>query len=96
MRVDDLWKFSACNMDPLTETYSYSFYCDYIIKWPMLCRVLEGPTGKIEAYSKQNLLVSLVEPQKSIARSISRKKVEKRFISHTVLMIRKGVLFDAN
>ncbi|KAI9677958.1 MAG: N-terminal acetyltransferase [Bathelium mastoideum] len=50
MRANDLWKLAACNLDPLTETYSYSFYCDYLIRWPTLCRVLEGPTGKIEAY----------------------------------------------
>ncbi|KAI9695374.1 MAG: N-terminal acetyltransferase [Bogoriella megaspora] len=50
MRMMDLWKLAPCNLDPLTETYGIDFYTDYLIQWPMLCRVLEGPSGKIEAY----------------------------------------------
>ena len=52
MGVADLWKFAPCNLDPLTETYSYSFYVEYMRKWPQLCRVMEGPKGDIEGYSK--------------------------------------------
>ena len=47
----DLLHFNECNLDPLTETYNVSFYLDYLTKWPHLCKVIEGPHGKIEGYS---------------------------------------------
>ncbi|OJD35430.1 n-acetyltransferase [Diplodia corticola] len=46
----DLLHFNECNLDPLTETYNVSFYLEYLTKWPHLCKVIEGPHGKIEGY----------------------------------------------
>lgn len=51
MVPSDLLKFNTCNLDPLTETYSMSFYLEYFRRWPELCLVIEGPTKRIEAYS---------------------------------------------
>jgi hypothetical protein len=48
----DMLKFNPCNLDHLTETYNISFYLDYFRQWPHLCKVIEGPTGQIEAYSR--------------------------------------------
>lgn len=47
----DLLKFNPCNLDHLTETYNIGFYLEYFTKWPQLCKVIEGPSGQIEAYS---------------------------------------------
>jgi N-terminal acetyltransferase B complex catalytic subunit len=52
MRTTDLLRISTTNLDPLTETYSISFYLEYLTKWPDLCRVIEGIDGEIEGYSK--------------------------------------------
>jgi hypothetical protein len=49
----DMLKFNPCNLDHLTETYNISFYLDYFRQWPHLCKVIEGPTGQIEAYSRK-------------------------------------------
>lgn len=51
MTPTDLLKFNPCNLDHLTETYGISFYLEYFTRWPQLCKVIEGPTGQIEAYS---------------------------------------------
>lgn len=48
----DLLKFNPCNLDHLTETYGIGFYLDYFRQWPRLCKVIESPSGQIEAYSK--------------------------------------------
>ncbi|KAF2109142.1 acyl-CoA N-acyltransferase [Lophiotrema nucula] len=50
MRMSDLLKISSTNLDHLTETYSISFYLEYLTKWPDLCRVIEGMDGQIEGY----------------------------------------------
>lgn len=47
----DLLRFNPCNLDHLTETYNIGFYLEYFTKWPQLCKVIEGPSGQIEAYS---------------------------------------------
>lgn len=52
MRADDLLKIGTCNLDHLTETYHADFYLQYLTQWPDLCRVIEGPDGKIEGYSE--------------------------------------------
>ena len=31
---DDFFRFGATNMDPLTETYTTSFYLSYLARWP--------------------------------------------------------------
>ena len=51
MTAHDLFHLTACNLDPLTETYDIAFYLDYLSKWPELCSVIEGTDGRIEAYS---------------------------------------------
>jgi hypothetical protein len=50
MTAMDLFKFNACNLDHLTETYNIGFYLEYLSKWPHLCKVIEGPDGNIEGY----------------------------------------------
>lgn len=50
MTVVDLLNFNQCNLDELTETYSTSFYLDYLAQWPQLCQVLEDEHGMIEGY----------------------------------------------
>ena len=52
MTVTDLLKFNPCNLDHLTETYNIGFYLEYFTKWPKLCKVIQGETGQIEAYSE--------------------------------------------
>lgn len=47
----DLLKFNPCNLDHLTETYNIGFYLEYFTKWPSLCKVIESPSGQIDAYS---------------------------------------------
>lgn len=51
MTATDLLHFNPCNLDHLTETYNIGFYLEYFTKWPHLCKVIEGSTGQIEAYS---------------------------------------------
>lgn len=51
MNPMDLLKFNPCNLDHLTETYNIGFYLEYFTKWPQLCKVIESPSGQIEAYS---------------------------------------------
>ncbi|KAK5149465.1 hypothetical protein LTR04_007048 [Oleoguttula sp. CCFEE 6159] len=51
MKAVDLLKFNPTNLDHLTETYSISFYLEYLAKWPHLCRVIEGWDGGIEGYT---------------------------------------------
>ena len=51
MTATDLFHLTACNLDPLTETYDIAFYLDYLSRWPELCSVIEGVDGRIEAYS---------------------------------------------
>jgi N-terminal acetyltransferase B complex catalytic subunit len=55
MAINDLFKISTTNLDPLTETYNVGFYLEYLTKWPDLCRVIEGVDGNIEGYSKFNV-----------------------------------------
>lgn len=55
----DLLKFNPCNLDHLTETYNIGFYLDYFRQWPQLCKVIEGPSGQIEAYSESQIMEDL-------------------------------------
>ena len=47
---DDLFRFSTTNMDPLTETYSTSFYLSYLTRWPGMNQCQEGVSGRISSY----------------------------------------------
>jgi len=38
------------NMDIWTETYSISFYLNYLSRWPDLCLVQEAPNGRMMGY----------------------------------------------
>lgn len=51
-RPDDVYRFSKCNLDPLTETYDLSFYLQYHAKWPSLFQVCEDTGGNIIGYSR--------------------------------------------
>lgn len=53
MCASDLLRITRTNLDHLTETYSLSFYLEYLTKWPELCQIIEGTDGEIEGYSKQ-------------------------------------------
>ena len=48
--ADDLLRFSSTNMDPLTETYTMSFYLSYLARWPGMCSMQESATGRISSY----------------------------------------------
>ncbi|KAK5018958.1 acyl-CoA N-acyltransferase [Cryomyces antarcticus] len=62
MKAVDLLKFNPTNLDHLTETYSISFYLEYLAKWPHLCRVIEGWDGGIEGYILGKLEASPYPP----------------------------------
>ena len=47
----DLFKFNKVNLDPLTETYSMSFYMFYKSNWPEYFRVARAQNHEIMAYS---------------------------------------------
>ncbi|KAM5510014.1 acetyltransferase [Fusarium oxysporum f. sp. phaseoli] len=46
----DLFDFSACNLDPFTETFDVAYYLEYLSRWPHLCRVLDGGHRCIAGY----------------------------------------------
>ncbi|KAL8874227.1 MAG: hypothetical protein Q9174_000419 [Haloplaca sp. 1 TL-2023] len=46
----DISKLNLCNLDPLTENYAHTFYCDYIRKWPTMFIVAENQLGQIIGY----------------------------------------------
>ncbi len=48
--ADDLLRFSATNMDPLTETYTTAFYLSYLARWPGMCSLQEGASGRVSSY----------------------------------------------
>ncbi|KDQ14569.1 hypothetical protein BOTBODRAFT_346040 [Botryobasidium botryosum FD-172 SS1] len=49
-KATDLLKFNNVNLDVWTETYSISFYLNYLARWPDLCSVQESPNGSIMGY----------------------------------------------
>ncbi|KAJ3128888.1 N(alpha)-acetyltransferase 20, NatB catalytic subunit [Nowakowskiella sp. JEL0407] len=49
-RADDLFKFNNVNLDPLTETYNFSFYFQYMAQWPDYFKVAESPSGTTMGY----------------------------------------------
>uniref|UniRef100_A0A914X2C4 N-alpha-acetyltransferase 20 n=1 Tax=Plectus sambesii TaxID=2011161 RepID=A0A914X2C4_9BILA len=48
--VFDLFKFNNVNLDPLTETYGFNFYIQYLINWPEYFQTVESPNGDIMGY----------------------------------------------
>ena len=46
----DLFRYNAVNLDPLTETYNLGFYLTYLSKWPEYFYVAESPSGNIMGY----------------------------------------------
>ncbi|KII60737.1 N-alpha-acetyltransferase 20 [Thelohanellus kitauei] len=50
MCLDDLFKISLINLDPLTETFTTDFYLEHLITNPDLCLVAEHPHGDILGY----------------------------------------------
>ncbi|KZS89968.1 acyl-CoA N-acyltransferase [Sistotremastrum niveocremeum HHB9708] len=49
-RATDLLKFNNINLDIWTETYSISFYLNYLARWPDLCSVQQAPNGRLMGY----------------------------------------------
>jgi len=49
-QAGDLFKFNHINLDYLTETYSISFYLQYVSTWPSLCATMEDPSGRLMGY----------------------------------------------
>ena len=47
---DDLFRFNAINLDPLTETYGVGFYLQYLARWPEYFLVAESPAGDLMGY----------------------------------------------
>jgi N-terminal acetyltransferase B complex catalytic subunit len=50
MTCDDLFRFASTNLDPLTETYNIGFYLQYLSRWPSMCSMQEGASGRISSY----------------------------------------------
>jgi N-terminal acetyltransferase B complex catalytic subunit len=50
MTCDDLFRFSTTNLDPLTETYNVGFYLTYLARWPGMCSMQEGASGRVSSY----------------------------------------------
>ncbi|TIA91569.1 hypothetical protein E3P99_00983 [Wallemia hederae] len=46
----DILSFNKINLDYWTETYSISFYQQYLIKWPDLCISLTHPDSSLMGY----------------------------------------------
>lgn len=49
-KMDDLLKFNNINFDPLTETFSTSFYLNYLAHWPEALNVVQAPSGDLMGY----------------------------------------------
>ena len=49
-RFDDLLEFNFVNTDQLTETYSTSFYGEYLTHWPEYQQVARHPSGLVMGY----------------------------------------------
>ena len=49
-RAQDLFRFNSVNLDPLTETYSLSFYLQYLSQWPDYFSAAQHPSGQIMGF----------------------------------------------
>ena len=49
-RAKDLFSFNNVNLDNWTETYSLSFYLNYLSQWPDLSFVQVSPGGRTMGY----------------------------------------------
>ncbi|KAF7300533.1 N-acetyltransferase domain-containing protein [Mycena chlorophos] len=47
----DLFRFNNVNLDFFTQTYSNSFYLDYLARWPDLCCAQVSPAGRMMGYN---------------------------------------------
>ena len=47
---NDLFTYNNVNLDPLTETYNFSFYLTYLAMWPEYCQMAEGPGHQAMGY----------------------------------------------
>lgn len=45
-----MFAFNNVNLDIWTETYGIGFYLSYLSRWPDLCSVQEGPSGRMMGY----------------------------------------------
>ncbi|KAI8453507.1 hypothetical protein BY996DRAFT_7149343 [Phakopsora pachyrhizi] len=49
-QATDLFRFNNVNLDPWTETYSVSYYLQYLCTWPDLINLAEAPNGQVMGY----------------------------------------------
>ncbi|CAH7670779.1 acyl-CoA N-acyltransferase [Phakopsora pachyrhizi] len=54
-QATDLFRFNNVNLDPWTETYSVSYYLQYLCTWPDLINLAEAPNGQVMGYGKYNI-----------------------------------------
>lgn len=47
---NDLFTYNNVNLDPLTETYNFSFYLTYLARWPEYCQMAVGPDNQAMGY----------------------------------------------
>ncbi|KAG0148740.1 hypothetical protein CROQUDRAFT_105627, partial [Cronartium quercuum f. sp. fusiforme G11] len=48
--ANDLFNFNNVNLDPWTETYSVSYYLQYLTYWPDLITAAEAPNRSLMGY----------------------------------------------
>lgn len=46
----DIFKYSNVNLDYYTETFHYTFYYEYLSKWPEMCYISKDSNGRVEGY----------------------------------------------
>lgn len=49
-RPCDLFRINPVNLDTLTETYSFNFYFQYMLKWPEFLQTVSAPDATLMAY----------------------------------------------
>lgn len=49
-RATDLLRVNNVNLDHLTETFNMPFYNHYLVTWPELCQVAQGPSQAVAGY----------------------------------------------
>lgn len=49
-RATDLLRVNNVNLDHLTETFNMPFYNHYLVTWPELCQVAQGPSQTVAGY----------------------------------------------
>eukprot|EP00033_Pygsuia_biforma_P004591 GCRY01005033.1.p1 GENE.GCRY01005033.1~~GCRY01005033.1.p1 ORF type:complete len:184 (-),score=7.89 GCRY01005033.1:139-657(-) len=48
--ANDLFRYNRVNLDPLTETYNFGFYFQYLAQWPHIFYITEDAHGTPSGY----------------------------------------------